>query len=112
IFFVTTDPRIDSPTYAKMQELMPLSVSGLMMLASAVILFICIFQQGKTRNIFMVLGGLLGTVSIGLYASASSSGAVHLMLPSRYSLFNISSFLMSTAGGFSLWQMKKGTSQN
>src|SRR5699024_8063642 len=72
IFFVTTDPRISSPTYTKMQELMPLSVYGLMMLASAVILFICIFQQGKTRNIFMVLGGLSGAISIGLYASASS----------------------------------------
>src|SRR5699024_1993997 len=81
IFFITADPRIDSPTYAKMQELMPLSVYGLIMMVSSILLFSCIFQQGKIRNIFMVLGGLSGAISIGLYASASSIGAVNLMLP-------------------------------
>src|SRR5699024_364773 len=106
IFFITADPRISSPTYTKMQELMPLSVYGLIMLTSAILLFSCIFQHGKIRNIFMLFGVILGAVSIGLYASASSIGAVNLMLPSRYSLISISCLLISIAGGFSLWRMR------
>lgn len=109
IFFITADPRISSPTYAKMQELMPLSVYGLIMLVSAILLFSCIFQHGKIRCVFMVCGGLLGAFSIGLYASASSLGAVNLMLPSRYSLISISCLLISIAGGFSLWRMRMST---
>src|SRR5699024_5667253 len=112
IFFITADPRVSSPTYTKMQELMPLSIYGLMMLISAILLFSCIFQQGKIRNIFMVIGGILGAISIGLYASASSIGAVNLMLPSRYSLISISCLLISIAGGLSLWRMRTNTSQN
>lgn len=106
LFFITVDPRISSPTYTKMQELMPLSVYGLIMLTSAILLFSCVFQHGKIRSIFMMLGGVLGAISIGLYASASSIGAVNLMLPSRYSLISISCLLIAIAGGFNLWRMR------
>jgi len=106
LFFITADPRISSPTYKKMQELMPLSFYGLVMLVSAILLFSCIFQHGTIKSYFMVLGGLLGAVSIGLYASASTLGAVNLMLPSRYSLISISCLLISVAGGFNLWRMR------
>src|SRR5699024_11542965 len=57
IFFITADPRISSPTYSKMQELMPLPSYGLIMLASATFLFSAIFQHGKTSYVFMLLGG-------------------------------------------------------
>src|SRR5699024_167592 len=81
LFFITADPRISSPTYSKMQELMPLTAYGLIMLTSSVFLISSIFQHGKTSYIFMIIGGILGAFSIGLYASASSLGAVNLMLP-------------------------------
>ncbi len=106
IFFITADPRISSPTYSKMQELMPLSVYGLAMLVSAILLFTSIFLHGKIRSVFMLVGGLFGVASIGLYASASTLGAVNLMMPSRYSLISISCLLISVAGGFNLWRMR------
>ena len=112
IFFITADPRIDSPTYSKMQELMPLTAYGLIMLTSAVFLFSAIFQHGKTSYIFMIIGGISGAFSIGLYASASSLGAVNLMLPSRYSLISLSCLTIAIAGGFSLWRAKKNTSRD
>lgn len=111
IFFITADPRISSPTYSKMQDIMPLTAYGLIMLTSAVFLFSAIFQDGKTSYVFMVFGGLLGTFSIGLYASASSLGAVNIMLPSRYSLISLSCLTIAIAGGFSLWRSKKNTSR-
>lgn len=107
VFFITTDPRISSPTYSKMQELMPLSAYGLIMLASGILLFVAIFQHGRIKNILMIVGGLTGAFSIGLYASASSIGAVNIMLPSRYSLISMSCLLIAIAGGFSLWRMEK-----
>src|SRR5699024_4915071 len=72
LFFITADPRISSPTYSKMQELMPLTAYGLIMLASAVFLFSAILQHGKTTYAFMILGGLLVEFSIGLYVFVSS----------------------------------------
>ena len=112
IFFITADPRISSPTYSKMQELMPLTAYGLIMLTSAVFLFSAIFQDGKTAYMFMLFGGLLGAFSIGLYASASSLGAVNVMLPSRYSLISLSCLTIAIAGGFSLWRAKRNTSRD
>lgn len=112
IFFITAVPRISSPTYSKMQELMPLTAYGLIMLTSAVFLFSAIFQHGKTSYIFMIIGGISGAFSIGLYASASSLGAVNLMLPSRYSLISLSCLTIAIAGGFSLWRAKKNTSRD
>src|SRR5699024_10650800 len=102
LFFITADPRISSPTYSKMQELMPLTAYGLIMLASAVFLFSAILQHGKTTYAFM----------IGLYASASSLGSTNLMLPSRYSLISLSCLTIAIAGGFSLWRAKKNTSRD
>lgn len=112
LFFITADPRIASPTYDKMSELMPLSVYGLLMLASAVLLFTAIFTVGRLRSIFMLLGGLAGAFSTGLYASASSLGAVNLMLPSRYSLISLSCLLISIAGGYALWRARKNGDRN
>src|SRR5699024_2866323 len=112
LFFITADPRISSCTYSIMQELMPLPYYGLIMLASAIFLFSAIFQHGKTSYVFMLLGGLLGAFSIGLYASASSLGAINLMLPSRYSLISLSCLTIAIAGGFSLWRAKKNTSRD
>src|SRR5699024_1903839 len=111
IFFITADPRISSPTYSKMQDIMPLTSYGLIMLTSAVFLFFAIFKGGKTSYMFMILGGVLGYFSIGLYASASSLGAVNVMLPSRYSLISLSCLTIAIAGGFSLWRSKKNTSR-
>src|SRR5699024_3318369 len=82
IFLMTAYPRISSTTYSKRQELMPLTAYGLIRLTSSVFLFSAIFQDGKTSYMFMLFGGLLGAFSIGLYASASSLGAVNIMLPS------------------------------
>ena len=107
IFFITADPRISSPTYEKMQELMSLDAYGLIMLASSVFLILSIFQIGKIKNLSMIAGGLLGTISIGLYASASTQGAVNMMLPSRYSLIACACLLLAIVGGFSLWQQTK-----
>src|SRR5699024_4282687 len=112
LFFMTADPRISSPTYSKMQGLMPLTAYGLIMLTSAVFLFYAIFHDGKTPYMFMLFGGLLGAFSIGLYASASSLGAVNVMLPSRYSLISLSCLTIAIAGGFSLWRAKKNTSRD
>src|SRR5690625_6275715 len=112
VFFITADPRISSPTYSKMQELMPLTAYGLTMFTSAVFLFISIFQDGKAKSIFMIVGGLAGAFSIGLYASASSLGAVNLMLPSRYSLISLSCLLLSIAGGYALWRARKNGDRN
>jgi len=112
IFFITADPRISSPTYSKMQELMPLTAYGLTMFMSAVFLFISIFQNGKSKSIFMIGGGVLGAFSIGLYASASSLGAVNLMLPSRYTLISLSCLTIAISGGFSLWRAKRNTSRD
>src|SRR5699024_6812327 len=64
-------------------------------------------QHGRIKNILMIVGGLTGAFSIGLYASASSIGAVNIMLPSRYSLISVSCLLIAIAGGFSLWRMEK-----
>ncbi|HLQ75182.1 MAG TPA: hypothetical protein VK107_03970, partial [Alloiococcus sp.] len=50
IFFITADPRISSPTYEKMQELMSLDAYGLIMLASSIFLILSIFQIGKIKN--------------------------------------------------------------
>src|SRR5699024_970041 len=86
LFFITADPRIASPTYDKLSELVPLSVYGLLMLASPVLLCTAIFTVGRLRSIFMRLGGLPRAFSTGLCASSSSLGAVNLMLPARYSL--------------------------
>lgn len=111
LFFITTDERIASPTYSKMAELMPLSIYGLMMLVSSVLLFCAIFTVNNTRYVFMFLGGALGAFSIGLYASASTLGGVNIMLPSRYSLISVSCLIIAIAGGFGLWKMRKNTSQ-
>src|SRR5699024_6210837 len=110
LFFITTDERISSPTYSKMSELMPLSAYGLIMLVSSVLIFSAIFQVGKTRALFMVVGGILGTFSIGLYASASTLGGVNFMLPSRYSLISVSCLTIAIAGGFGLWKTRKNMS--
>ena len=112
IFFITADPRISSPTYSKMQNIMPLTSYGLIMLTSAVFLFFAIFQGGKTSYMFMIFGGVLGAFSVGLYASASSLGAVNVMLPSRYSLISLSCLTIAIAGGFSLWRAKRNTSRD
>src|SRR5699024_3776259 len=106
VFFITTDPRISSPTYSKMQELMPLSAYGLIMLASGILLFVAILQHGRLKNILMIVGGLTGSFSIGLYSSASSIGAVCFMLPSRCALSSMSCLLIAIARGFSLWRME------
>src|SRR5699024_7234968 len=112
LFFITADPRISSPTYSKMQELMLLPSYGLIMFASAIFLVSSIFHLGKTSYVFMLLGGLLVAFSIRLYASASSIGAINLMLPSRYSLLRLSCLTIALAGGFSLWRAKKNTSRD
>lgn len=112
LFFITADPRISSPTYGKMQELMPLPVYGIFMLVSACLIFSAVFAVNTTRYIFMILGGFLGAISIGLYASASTLGGVNLMLPSRYSLISVSCLIIAVAGGFELWKIKKTMSQN
>lgn len=107
LFFVTAPDDVSSPTYSKMQELMPLNFFGLIMLASASFLLYSIFKRGKNRHQFMVLGGLLGTLSIALYASASTLGAVNIMLPLRYSLVACTSLLIAAAGGIGLWVTKR-----
>src|SRR5699024_8445214 len=109
LFFITTDERISSPTYSKMSELMPLSAYGLIMLVSSVLIFSAMFQVGKTRALFMVVGGILGTFCIGVYAIASTFGGVNFMLPSRYSLISVSCLTITIAGGYALWRMKKST---
>src|SRR5699024_8442844 len=112
LFFITADPRISSPTYSKIQELMPLTAYGLIMLTSAVFLCSSIFQHDKTSAIFMIIDGLLRAFSLGLYASARSLGVVNLMLHSRYSLISLSCVTIAIAGGFSLWRGKKNTSRD
>lgn len=57
----------------------------------------------------MIIGGILGAFSIGLYASASTIGGVNLMLPSRYSLISVSCLSIAIAGGYALWRKKKNT---
>lgn len=109
LFFITVDPRISSPTYSKMQELLPLSVYGILMLITSVLLFSAIFAVNRTRYLFMIVGGLFGAFSIGLYASASTLGGVNFMLPSRYSLIAVSCLIIVVAGGFELWKMKRNT---
>ena len=109
LFFITADSRIGSPTYSSMSELMPLYAYGLIMLTSAVLIFSAIFQIGRSRAIFMIIGGILGAFSMGLYASASTIGGVNLMLPSRYSLISVSCLSIAIAGGYALWRKKKNT---
>ena len=107
IFFITADPRIGSPTYGRMQELMPLSIYGLVMFASATLLICSVFSIGKVKSAFMLIGGCLGAISIGLYAAASTIGAVNLMIPSRYSLISVSCIIIAIAGGISLWRNRR-----
>src|SRR5699024_1190859 len=112
IFFITADPRISSPTYSKMQNIMPLTSYGLIMLTLAVFLFFAIFQGGKTSYMFMIFGGVLGAFIVGLYAFASSLGAVNVMLLIRYSLISLSCLTIAIAGGFSLSRAKRNTSRD
>src|SRR5699024_10076890 len=111
LFFITTDERIASPTYSKMAELMPLSIYGLMMLVSSVLLFCAIFTVNNTRHVFKFLSGMLGAFSIVIYASASTLGGFNIMLPSIYSLISVSCLMFAIAGGCGLWKMSKNTSQ-
>src|SRR5699024_12429750 len=76
VFFITTDPRTSSPTYSKMQELMPLSAYGLIMLASGILLFVAIFQHGRIKNIVMIVRGVTGAFSIGFVSGVISIGSV------------------------------------
>lgn len=104
IFFITTDPSMDSPTYGKMRELMPLSYYGVIILLSAVLLIFCVFVSGRARSWSMLLGGLGGSISIGLYASASSIGGVNIMLPGRYTLISIACLIIAIVGGMRIWR--------
>lgn len=107
LFFITAPVDISGPTYTKMQELMPLDIYGLIMLASATLLLYSIFRRGKNRHQLMFLGGMLGTLALALYASASTLGAVNIMLPLRYSLIACTSLLIASAGGIGLWINKR-----
>lgn len=114
LFFVRVDNDINSPTYGKMAELMSLDAYGIIMLLSAAFLIISAFQMGRLKYLSMLVGGFIGTLIIGLYASASTLGAANLMLPMRYSLMVGGLLIIAVVGGVGLWKSrhKQGSSRN
>lgn len=98
-----------SAVVVKLQELMPLSVYGIILCASTIILIIALCSRGFHRSVLMIVGGLLGTIGLGLYASASSLESVYMFLPFRYTLMSFANLSITIAGGFTLWQTRKMT---
>lgn len=108
LYFVTAPKGVDSPTYGRMVELMSLDAYGLIMLLSSAFLIVSAFQVGKLKHLSMLVGGVIGTVIIGLYASASTQAAINIMLPMRYSLMACGCLIIGVVGGIGLWKSKRG----
>ncbi|GIN71118.1 hypothetical protein J14TS2_15930 [Bacillus sp. J14TS2] len=113
LFFITAPADSNSPTYGRMLELMSFDAYGLFMLVAATLLFVSSFQTGKLRHLSMLVGGILGALILGLYASASTQGAVNLMIPLRYSLIACTNLIIAAVGGIGLWRSRRlGSSQD
>lgn len=86
---------------------MPLSVYGVLLIISAIVLAVAMFAEDNVKQSLLVIGGFLGSLVIGLYASASSLEGANLMLPLRYALLSISCLIIAVSGGYELWKMKR-----
>ena len=108
LFFLRVDNDIDSPTYSMMAKFMSLDAYGIIMMLSAIFLIVSAFQMGKLKYLSMLVGGITGTVVMGLYAGASTIGAANIMLPMRYSLMACGYLIIAAVGGVGLWRSRHG----
>lgn len=104
LFFVTVDDNVQGPTYSRMAELMPLKYYGVLLLVSAIFMLLALTGTGRRKGWFMVLGGLTGSIGMFLYASASTLGAVNLMMPSRYTVLSLACLSIAVVGVLRIWK--------
>lgn len=100
------DVKYESPTYRMMSSLIPLELWGSFFLIASILYVVASFQEGRSKYWYMLIAGLIGTITFGLYAMASAELTSNIMISTRYSIIASFNAVIALVGVLSLWTRK------
>lgn len=107
VFLVLEDlERFNSKVLRAMGSVIPMGIWGLILLIAALGFILMAIQEGKSKNISMVVAGIVGAFVFGLMAMASLELSVNQTNTTNYIFISSVDLLIATLGGITLWRRR------
>lgn len=96
-----------SKVFDAMTSLMPMNLWGIMFCVVAILFILTALQEGKSKNLMMLVGGVMGSLLFGLTAMANTELASNPTNTLNYAIISSFDLIFAFVGGVALWKSKR-----